>query len=245
MKSILIVGATSGIAEATARLWAKRGDKLFLVARNGGRLEIVANDLRVRGSSKVATYVMDANAVNSHTAMLDLAQIEMGNIDVVLIAHGSLSDQKKCQISVDLTINEINNNALSVVALLTEIATRFDKLNKGAIAVISSVAGDRGRKSNYVYGSAKGLVNKFVQGLQHRFYKSGVTVTLIKPGPTETPMTMHLKGVVSLAQVGIVARDIVRSIDRKKSLVYTPRKWQLIMLIIRSLPGFIFNRLEV
>jgi short-subunit dehydrogenase len=117
--------------------------------------------------------------------------------------------------------------------------------NRGTVAVIGSVAGDRGRKSNYVYGAAKGLVDRYLQGLRHRFAGSGVKIAVIKPGPTDTPMTAHLKGSTKLASVEAVARDIVDALARGKEVVYVPGKWRVIMLIIRHLPGFVFNKMNI
>lgn len=247
MKKILIIGATSGMAEATARIWADQGHMLYLVARHSEKLKAVADDLIVRGGGVVFTHVMDANDLDAHEIMLNEVYLAMGGVDTVLIAHGTLSDQMACSNSVELTLNEINTNALSVIALLTLIANRFEQKNNGLIAVISSVAGDRGRKSNYVYGAAKGLVNRFVQGLQHRFAKSKVNVVLLKPGPTETAMTQHLKssGGLSLCPVGIVAEQIVTAIDNKRLVAYIPGKWRYIMLVIMHMPFFIFKRLNI
>ncbi|HEY6924824.1 MAG TPA: SDR family NAD(P)-dependent oxidoreductase, partial [Steroidobacteraceae bacterium] len=158
MKRILIIGATSAIAEATARLLAKRGDALYLVARNEARLGAIAADLSVRGSPRVGSEVLDANDFGAHEQMLARAESFLAGYDTVLIAHGTLSDQAACEGSVDLTMREINTNGLSVIAMLTRIANRMAQKGTGTIAVISSVAGDRGRESNYVYGSAKALV---------------------------------------------------------------------------------------
>jgi len=118
--------------------------------------------------------------------------------------------------------------------------------NRGTIALIGSVAGDRGRKSNYVYGAAKGLVTRYAQGLQHRFAGSGVKVVLVKPGPTDTPMTAHLKGQgAKLAPVESVAGQIVDGIAAGKAVVYAPGKWWLVMMIIRHLPAFVFNKMNI
>jgi hypothetical protein len=189
VKKVLIVGATSAIAEATARMLAQRGDALYLVARNEARLAAIASDLSVRGSPRVGTEVLDANDLAAHEAMLTRAETFLAGCDTVLIAHGTLSDQKACENSVELTVQEINTNALSVVALLTRIANRLAQRRSGTIAVISSVAGDRGRGSNYVYGSAKAMVTAFLSGLRQRLGKVGVNVVTIKPGFVDTPMT--------------------------------------------------------
>jgi len=188
MTKVLVIGATSAIAEHCAKLWAARGDALYLVARNEERLKTIAADLKVRGASQVDTYCTDLNDMNSHSELLDAAEAAMGGIDTVLIAHGTLSNQNACEQSVEETLAEIKTNALSAISLLTLIANRFEAQKAGTIAVISSVAGDRGRASNYVYGSAKAMVTAFTSGLRQRLHKSKVAVVTIKPGFVDTPM---------------------------------------------------------
>ena len=137
-------------------------------------------------------------------------------------------------------------NGISPVLYAEAFAKYMDGTGHGTLALIGSVAGDRGRKSNYVYGAAKGLVTRYAQGLQHRFAGTGVKIVLVKPGPTDTPMTAHLKGQgAKLASVEEVARKIVNAVDRGQAIAYVPGKWQLIMLAIRHLPSFIFNKLNI
>ena len=156
MKNVLIIGATSAIAEASARIWAQKGYQLFLVGRNQEQLNLICQDLLVRGSPQVKNFSVDLNNLDAHHLILDNAFQEFGTIDIVLIAHGTLSNQADCESSVDLTLEEIKTNALSSISLLTLLGNRFEQQRFGVIAIISSVAGDRGRQSNYVYGSAKG-----------------------------------------------------------------------------------------
>ena len=227
MRKVLIVGATSAIAEAVARLLAAQGDLLYLVGRRAEALEAIAADLRVRGAARVQTEVMDANAIERHEALLDHATAALGGLDTVLIAHGTLSDQAACQQSVALTLQELHTNALSVIALLTVVANRFEAQRSGTIAVISSVAGDRGRQSNYVYGTAKAAVSTFLSGLRQRLYESGVRVVTIKPGFVDTPMTREFPKGWLWAQPERVARDIVRAVEKGKDVVYTPGFWSV------------------
>jgi short-subunit dehydrogenase len=243
VKKILIIGATSAIAEATARIWAQRGDELFLVARNQERLNVLTQDLKVRGSSGVHSYYMDANNFAEHLPMLDEAFDMLEKIDVVLIAHGTLSNQKECEQSVELTMQEIKTNALSAIALLTHLANRFESQRSGTIAVISSVAGDRGRASNYVYGSAKAMVTTFTSGLRQRLYKFGVSVVTIKPGFVDTPMTAEFKKGLLWAKPEKVAKGIVVACDKKNSEFYVPGFWWGVMIIIKLIPQAIFRRL--
>jgi len=245
MKKILIIGASSAMAEAAARLWAARGDALFLVGRRAERLEAIAADLRVRGKGLVECLAMDACDRAAHAAMLDAAEAALGGLDVILIAHGSLPDQKACEASVDLTLKEIDTNALSVVALATLAAQRLEAQAHGTLAVISSVAGDRGRQSNYVYGAAKGMVSLFLQGLRNRLSRAGVQVLTIKPGFVDTPMTAAFPKGALWAKPDAVARGIVRAIDRRREEVYLPGFWRLIMLVIRHVPERLFKRLSL
>jgi hypothetical protein len=245
MQKILIIGATSAIAEATARLWAARGAALFLVGRNVARLEAIAADLRVRGAGPVTTFTMDATDYAAHAPMLDAAAAALGGLDVALIAHGTLPDQKACENSVNLTLQEINNNALSVIALATRLGETFAAQGRGSLAVISSVAGDRGRQSNYVYGAAKGMVSLFLQGLRNRLAKKGVQVLTIKPGFVDTPMTASLPKGALWAQPGDIARGIVQGVERGRDEVYLPSFWWLIMTIIRHIPERVFKRLSL
>jgi short-subunit dehydrogenase len=245
MRKVLIVGATSAIAEAAARIFAERGDALFLVGRNSAALETIAADLRVRGAKDVGVETLDANDLDAHDPMLDRAEQFLGGMDTVLIAYGTLSDQKACERSAALTVKEIGNNAVSVAALLTSIAVRFEQRRAGSIAVISSVAGDRGRQSNYVYGSSKALVTAFLSGLRQRLYKSGVAVITIEPGFVDTPMTAALRKGFLWAKPQQVAAGIVRAIDRSRAVVYLPGFWRPIMFIIRAIPETLFRRLSL
>src|SRR4051812_21450388 len=246
MKKILVMGAGSAIAEATARVLAQRGDALFLVGRKADVLESMCADLRVRGAKGAGLHVMDANDLNDHETMLNAAESALGGLDTVLIAHGTLSDQKACEASVDRTLSELRTNGVSVVALLTRIAARFEQRRAGTIVVISSVAGDRGRQSNYVYGSAKALVSAFTSGLRQRLYPLGVPVITIKPGFVDTPMTAAFPKGALWAKPQQIAAGIVTAVDRgSATALYLPWFWRMIMLIIRSVPEAVFRRLKL
>jgi len=245
MQKILIIGATSAIAEATARLWAAHGDALFLVGRNASRLALIAADLRVRGAASVACLVMDANEIAAHCAMLETATSALGGLDIALIAHGTLPDQPACERSVAMTLQEIATNGLSVVALATLLGDRLEQQGSGTLAVISSVAGDRGRQSNYVYGAAKGMVSLFLQGLRNRLSKKDIQVLTLKPGFVDTPMTASFKKSPLWAQPEDIAAGILRAIEKKRDEVYLPGFWWAIMLIIRHVPEAIFKKLSL
>jgi hypothetical protein len=245
MQRILIVGATSAIAEATARRWAARGDALFLAGRRAARLDMIAADLRVRGASAVVCAVFDACDLSSHEAMLQAAETALGGLDIVLIAHGSLPDQQACEASVELTLAAMQTNALSVIALATLIGQRFEAQGQGCLAVIGSVAGDRGRQSNYVYGAAKGMVGLFLQGMRNRLAKKGIQVLTVKPGFVDTPMTTAFPKGALWVKPDVIARGIVRAVDGKRDEVYLPGFWRPIMAVIRHIPESVFKRLSL
>jgi len=244
MQKILIIGATSAIAEAAARRWAARGDQLFLAGRNAQRLEAIAADLRVRGAGQVTVGVLDCNDFERHAPLLDQAEQALGGLDLALIAHGTLPDQQQVQDSVALSQQELRGNGLSVIALCTLLAPRFERRRAGAIAVISSVAGDRGRASNYVYGAAKAMVSAYLSGLRQRLWRSGVQVLTIKPGFVDTPMTREFPKGPLWASADTVAAGIVRALDRRDTVVYLPGFWRLIMWIIRSVPERVFVKMK-
>lgn len=245
MRKILLIGAGSAIAEAAARIFAERGDALYLVGRKSNVLASMAADLKVRGAHTIGTETLDANDLEAHAGMLARAWKSLGTLDTVLIAHGTLSDQRACENSVALTLQELTTNAVSVVSLLTLIANQFEAQRAGTIAVISSVAGDRGRGSNYVYGSAKALVTAFLSGLRQRLSKSGVAVITIKPGFVDTPMTAAFPKGFLWAKPQTVAAGIVRAIDRGATSVYLPGFWRPIMWVIRTIPEGIFRKLRL
>lgn len=241
-RRVLIIGATSAIAHAVARRYASRGARLFLIARRTEALDANAADLRVRGAAQVQTALLDANDTAGHAEVLARAFSAFGGVDAALIAHGTLPDQAKCERSVQAALESFDTNARSVIALLTELANRFEAQGSGAIGVISSPAGDRGRASNYVYGAAKAAVSNFASGLRHRLVARGVRVVTIKPGFVDTPMTAAFDKGPLWASPERVAADIERALERGFGVVYTPWFWRWIMLIILHVPERIFVR---
>jgi short-subunit dehydrogenase len=243
---VLIIGATSAIAEATARLYAVRGDRLYLVARNAAKLEAISADLQVRGASWVGSMVMDACDTDRHAEMLNAAVDGLDGLDIVLIAHGTLPDQELAQQTYPATLQVLEDNFLSVVSMLTGMANFLEEQGHGSIAVISSVAGDRGRQSNYAYGTAKGGLSVFLQGLRNRLAHAGVNVLTVKPGFVNTPMTAHLNGSGPLwAEPADIAEGIVQGIEKERSVIYLPGFWRLIMMIICAIPEIVFKRLKL
>jgi decaprenylphospho-beta-D-erythro-pentofuranosid-2-ulose 2-reductase len=245
MSNILIIGATSAIAEAVARLWAKQNHSLYLLARNTEQLSIIAQDLKIVGAPNVWHASFDVNKIEDHQKILDQAFLETQGIDIVLIAHGTLPNQAECEQDITVMLKEITTNAISTLSLLTLLANRLEQQKAGTIAVITSVAGDRGRQSNYVYGAAKAMVSRFLEGLRNRLYQHQVHVLDIRPGFVDTPMTAEFKKGALWATPNQVAQDIIKAIQTKKNTLYTPFFWRYILLIIRHIPEVIFKRLKL
>lgn len=249
-RRILIVGATSSIAQHCARLWADQSPAAFVLAgRDADRLAPIAADLKVRAPhAEITVLTGDFETPEGVDVLVTQAQAALptGRIDVALIAHGTLPDQQQCQTDLATAQRALHVNGMSPVLFAEAIARHMARNGVGWLGVISSVAGDRGRRSNYVYGAAKGMVTRYVQGLQHRLAGSGVRVTLIKPGPTETPMTagIQVRG-ARLAPVETVAAAIVQGMGNGRAVVYAPARWALIMMVIRHLPRFVFNKLDI
>jgi hypothetical protein len=247
LRRLVIVGATSAIAEHCARIWLSRHPAdLTLVGRDARRTERVAADLRVRSPRSVIRVVqaefLDPDAISEVVSDV----VESGPVDIVLIAHGSLPEQSGCQNDLQLCRDALEINGVSPVLYAEAFAKAMETANHGTIALIGSVAGDRGRKSNYVYGAAKGLIARYAQGLQHRFAGTRVRVVLIKPGPTETPMTAHLADIgAKLAPVESVAKQIVDGVESGRAVIYAPQKWWVIMMVIRHIPPIIFNKINI
>ena len=242
---ILIIGATSAIAKATARIYAERKQELFLIARNEEKLDALAADLTVRGAHTVDHAIVDLNKHRDHGKAIDAAFDFLGTIDVALICHGSLPDQDASEVNFKLAEREINTNGLSVISLLTILSSKFKQQGSGTIAVITSVAGDRGRASNFVYGAAKSMVSAYLQGMRGKLFPHKVHVVDIRPGLVDSPMTAHLKKGPLWSSPERIANKIVASIAAGRHTVYAPGYWRGIMFVVRLIPNFIFKRLKI
>lgn len=244
-QAVLVLGATSAMAQAWMRLLAPRGTQFFLVARRADRLEAVAADLHTRGAAAVYTETLDLDETVAHPAMLERAAQSMGRIDCALIAHGVLGDQAQAEQSFTVAAAILQTNFISVVSLATWLGTYFESRGYGTLAVISSVAGDRGRKSNYLYGSSKAGLNAFLDGLRNRVDREGVQVLTIRPGFVATPMTAHLPQGPLFALPERIAKDIQRAIEKRRDIVYVPWFWSGIMFLIRAIPEWKFKRMDL
>lgn len=242
---VLVLGATSAIAIATMRLLAPGGARFFLVGRNPQKLEVVAQDLLTRGAADVVCEALDLDDTAAHSALLAAAAGSLGTITIALIAHGVNGDQEKAQQDYGEAEAILRTNLLSPVSLITWLANYFESTKQGTLAVISSVAGDRGRKSNYIYGASKGALSIFLDGVRNRIDRSGAHVLTIRPGFVSTPMTAHLPQGPLFASADKVGRGILSAIEGRKDIVYLPGFWRPIMFIIRSVPGRIFKGLNL
>jgi NAD(P)-dependent dehydrogenase (short-subunit alcohol dehydrogenase family) len=244
LRKIVVFGATSSIAEHCVRRWCREQPAdITLVGRHVGRLERVAADLRVRSPAS-SVCVLSMNLMDPVAIRQAVDGLAGGpETDIVLIAQGALPEQAQCQDDLRACRDALEVNALSPVLCAEAFAGHMQKAGHGTIVILGSVAGDRGRRSNYVYGAAKGLLERHAQGMRHRFAGTGVKVVLVKPGPTDTPMTAGMKSQgLTLAPV---EREIVDAAARGRAVLYTPKKWAPIMFVIRHLPAFVFNRMNI
>lgn len=249
MKRVIVFGATSAIAEAFCRLYCQEPAHLVLVGRNEAKLTAIADDLRTRGATHgviVETRLADLARLDDHNALVNGGVMALGAVDIALVAHGSLPVQQDCDRDPALAMQAISNNGTSAVSLAFHLALQLERQGSGSLVVIGSVAGDRGRQSNYAYGAAKALVEAAMSGLRNRLSRTGVQVLLIKPGFVDTPMTQDFakKGIL-WAKPDRIAKGIWRAIETRRNVVYLPGFWQLIMLVIRHIPEPIFKRLNL
>jgi short-subunit dehydrogenase len=244
-KRILVLGATSGIAEATCRLWATRGDSLFLVGRNADKLGAVAADLRTRGARYVGTAVADLDDTATHPELLAHAVNSLAGLDIAFLALGVLGDATEAERTFTAAAPILHTNLTAPVSLLTWLANYCAQRHHGTMAVLSSVAGDRGRKSNYIYGASKAGLSTFTDGLRNRLDREGVRVMTIKPGPVKTSMTEAMPNSAKFADVEAVASTLVREIDKGTPVLYVPGIWRIIMAVIRHIPDRLFKKMNL
>ncbi len=259
-RNILVLGATSAIAQATARLLAdqtpktlpegaapgqKPGANFYLVARDPYKLDAVASDLRTRGAASVSALVLDLDNLEAHRELLRGALAALGTIDLALLAHGVLGNQGAGESDPHIAEAVYRTNFLSPASLITLLANYFEDRGSGCLAVISSVAGDRGRKSNYIYGASKAALTVLLEGVRNRIDRSGVHVLTIKPGFVATPMTTHLPRGPLVAEPRVIGRGILRAISTRQDVVYLPGFWRLIMFAVRSIPSRLFKNMNM
>lgn len=239
---IAIFGATSAIAEAFARRFAAEGARFYLVGRHPERLQAVAADLRVRGAVEAVTVSADFATADCRALCADAAS-RLERIDVAMVAHGQLPDQSACEADAALLHETFAVNLESHAQLLLGLAAILERQGSGTLVAIGSAAGDRGKKSNYIYGSAKAAIAVLQQGLMARLKDSGVHVLLVKPGFVDTPMTAHFKKGLLWIGPDRAAAAIAAAIASRQSTIYVPFFWRFIMLGLRALPDRVFVRL--
>lgn len=241
--NVAVFGAYSGMAAECARLLAPRGASFLLFGRDPRRLEIVAADLVARGAASARTRAADLADVSAHAALASEAGAMEGGLDLALIAHGRLPDQSACERDPALAAAAFGNDATGAVSLMLALAKPLEARGRGRLVVISSVAGDRGRRSNYVYGAAKAAVSACAEGLRQRLAPAGVSVTLVKPGWVDTAMTEGLPRNALYVPAREAAEAILAAAERGAGTVYVPWWWRPIMAVVRALPEAAMRRL--
>jgi decaprenylphospho-beta-D-erythro-pentofuranosid-2-ulose 2-reductase len=236
--NVLVLGATSAIAAEVAAIYAGRGHRLHLVGRNAEKLAAVGE--RCRGAT---TERADFDALDRNAAVIEAAIAALGRVDLALIAHGDLGDQRESERSFEEAERIVRVNFTSVLSLLIPLANHMERERGGRLGVITSVAGDRGRPRNYTYGACKGALNVYLEGLRSRLYPSGVSVTTLKLGPVDTPMTNGHEKNALFGKVPSVARDIVAAVDARTAEAYVPSFWRAIMPVVKNTPERLFQRL--
>lgn len=245
MKNLLVLGATSGISRAYIDLVSTKFEKIVLVARSSEKLSQLASHVAATSNSEVETVVADLADNDKHADLVSEVIARIGSVDLALISYGVLTDQSLCTEDIDYAMTQFNLNGTSTISLSLHLAKQMAHQGDGTLAVIGSVAGDRGRRSNYCYGAAKSAVESFLAGLRSDMQKHNVHVLTIKPGFIDTPMTRNIKKGALWVGADKAAADIDSAIQKKKNILYTPWFWRYIMLIIKSIPEFIFKKLPL
>ena len=242
--NILLIGANSAIATAMARIYAIEGHSLSLVGRDLLKLEALRDDLVVRGAENVALVELDITHTARHPELIERASTNLGSVDLALICHGLLPDQANCERDFVALKASLEVNVISTLSLLVELGNYLEKQGGGTLATITSVAGDRGRRSNYVYGASKAMISTFLEGLRGRLHNSGVAVIDIRPGLVDSPMTRDVKKGPLFSSPERVARCIVTGIKKGRPTIYAPGYWRLVMFVVKAIPQKLFKRLK-
>ncbi len=245
MKKVIVFGGASAIAVEVEKLFALEEAELCLLDLKLSRLETVKKDIIARSKTRIELLEFNALDFEAHQQTFEKAVELLGGVDIVLIAYGTLPNQSEMEQDNLKAIREFNVNGLSVISLSTVVSNYFEKVGKGTLAVISSVAGDRGRKSNYLYGSAKGATSLFLQGLRNRLSSTGVNIITIKPGMVATPMTANMPKSFLFSKAEAVGRGIYNAINNGKDIAYVPGFWRCVMLVIKLIPEFIFKKMNL
>ncbi|HEY0306967.1 MAG TPA: SDR family NAD(P)-dependent oxidoreductase [Acidobacteriaceae bacterium] len=242
---VLVIGATAGLAVPVCRLLAAQGAQLFLIARNPEKLASLAADLQARGASFVDTAIADLDDTAQHAALLTHAVNSLGGCDVALLAHGVLGNSPQMDDDFAAAQALLQTNLLSTISLCIWLAKYFVSRRAGVLAVISSVAGERGYSRNTTYCASKAGLTAYFSGLRQRIHREGVTVLTIKPGPVRTPMIAGARFEDKFADPDKVGAQILEAIEKRKDTLYTPKFWQPIMFLVRLIPESLFKKLKL
>ncbi|HEX4457416.1 MAG TPA: SDR family NAD(P)-dependent oxidoreductase [Polyangia bacterium] len=243
---VVILGGTGGIGRAVAQRLAQRGDRLFLLGRDEAELAKSAADLQARHPQQAAVGFArcDLEDPAGFAAALDAADAALGNFETVVVTAALFASQEALEADIELTRRLVTVNYANTVVFCEHARKRLLARGGGRLVVFSSVAGDRGRKPVIIYGSSKAGIAAYLEGLDHKFAAQGLAVTCVKPGFVKTAMTAGLKPPPFAGEPDGVARDVVRALDRRRPVVYTPKMWALVMLVIRWLPRFVMRKIN-
>ena len=244
IQSVVVFGANSAIATAYCRILAGRGVVFHLVGRDHDALQSLAADFDVRGAKKVTVAIADLRETEQHAQLVEEAWEQIDGPDLVLLAHGVLGRQAEDEVDWESQQVLIQTNLVSHLSLLTLLANRLEKQGSGCLAAISSVAGDRGRASNYIYGAAKAGLSCYLQGLQQRLAPA-VSVLDLRPGPVDTPMTTGMQKGTLWSSPERVARAMDRGLGKRSGTLYLPFYWRPIMAVIRLTPATLLRKLGI
>jgi decaprenylphospho-beta-D-erythro-pentofuranosid-2-ulose 2-reductase len=241
MANVLILGATSAIAQDIARVLAARGDRLFLVGRSREKLEPLVHELK---AAVAGSLLVDLDRLEENAACVAQVIRAFGRLDVAIVAHGYLGDQLASEADWAEAERILTTNFLSPISLIMPLANHFERERAGKLVVLSSVAGERGRPRNYTYGAAKGGVTLYLQGVRSRLYAAGVQVTAVKLGPVDTPMTVGHEKNATFVSSQRAAADIVAAMDAGKDEPHVPWFWWTIMGVVKTLPEPLFQKVK-
>jgi decaprenylphospho-beta-D-erythro-pentofuranosid-2-ulose 2-reductase len=245
LNNILVFGATSAICHAVLKEFSIKPCNFYLAARNEQRLEAICQDIQSRGGTIKGQSSFDFNRIDLVSECINKANLAMNSIDLILVAHGSLVENTLLEKDTLLALESINANFTSCAAIILEGCQKLETQGWGTLAVISSVAGDRGRKSNYIYGASKSGINTLMQGLRSRFFNTSINIVNIKPGMVDTPMTKNFDKGALWATPESIAPNIYKAISTGQATLYTPGFWRPIMWVIKVLPTSIMSRLPI
>ena len=242
-KTVLILGGNSDVGKSLAKDFSKLGSNLILTTRKKDQLNFLKSDLEIRYEISCDIKLFDVLDFKSHKSFYKNLKTKP---DIVITCIGYLDNQGDSQNDFEESLRAIQSNFTGLVSILNIISNDFEKKGSGVIVGVSSVAGDRGRGSNYIYGSSKAAFTSYLSGLRNRLHALGVSVITIKPGFIKTKMTSHLDLPKLLtASTDEISKDILNSIKKGKSIIYTKWFWKWIMLIIKLIPERIFKKLRM